>query len=85
VAPAASALRTQASSLPHPASLSQRATEAPHTIVELVLVAVAILIILALFLAYNDLVTRRNRTQAAWSEIDVNLSDGTTSSRTWSR
>src|SRR2546428_8238614 len=40
---------------------------------EWVAVAVVVLILLWLVLTYNGLVTARNRTQEAWSEIDVEL------------
>jgi len=40
---------------------------------EWVVVAVVVLILLWLILTYNGLVTARNRTQEAWSEIDVEL------------
>ncbi|TMB88509.1 MAG: LemA family protein [Chloroflexi bacterium] len=40
---------------------------------EWVVVAVVVLILLWLVLTYNGLVTARNRTQEAWSEIDVEL------------
>src|ERR1700719_1250491 len=38
-----------------------------------IVVAIVVLIILWLVLTYNGLVTARNRTQEAWSEIDVEL------------
>jgi LemA protein len=38
-----------------------------------IVIAIVILILLWLFLTYNSLVTLRNRTQEAWSEIDVEL------------
>src|SRR6266436_8576794 len=38
-----------------------------------ILVAIVILIVLWLVLTYNGLVTARNRTQEAWSEIEVEL------------
>src|ERR1700674_1044022 len=38
-----------------------------------VVIAVVVLIVLWLFLTYNGLVAARNRTQEAWSEIDVEL------------
>ena len=40
---------------------------------ELILVIVAVLVVGGIVLAYNGLVTSRNRTQEAWSEIDVEL------------
>ena len=40
---------------------------------EIVLIAVAVLLVGGVVLAYNGLITRRNRTQEAWSEIDVEL------------
>src|SRR3984885_12612439 len=36
-------------------------------------VAIIVVLVLALWLAFNGLVKRRNRTQEAWSEIDVEL------------
>lgn len=52
----------------------------------LIIIVVVILILLeGGVLGFNGLVRRRNRTQEAWSEIDVELSGVTTSSRTWSR
>jgi LemA protein len=38
-----------------------------------IVVAIVVLIVLWLFFTYNGLVTARNRTQEAWSEIDVEL------------
>src|ERR1700682_1754637 len=38
-----------------------------------VVIAIVVLIVLWLVLTYNGLVTSRNRTQEAWSEIDVEL------------
>ena len=38
-----------------------------------ILGVVVVLILAFLFFAYNGLVTARNRTQEAWSEIDVEL------------
>src|SRR5450759_4232313 len=38
-----------------------------------IVVGVVILVVVWLFLTYNGLVTARNRTQEAWSEIDVEL------------
>ena len=38
-----------------------------------IVIAVVVLIVLWLVLTYNGLVTARNRTQEAWSEIDVEL------------
>ena len=38
-----------------------------------IVVAIVILVVLWLVLTYNGLVTSRNRTQEAWSEIDVEL------------
>jgi len=38
-----------------------------------VLIVVAILLVVGLILAYNGIITSRNRTQEAWSEIDVEL------------
>src|ERR1700720_4365258 len=38
-----------------------------------IVIAIVILIVLWLVLTYNGLVTSRNRTQEAWSEIDVEL------------
>ena len=38
-----------------------------------IVVAVVVLIVIWLVLTYNGLVTARNRTQEAWSEIDVEL------------
>jgi LemA protein len=39
--------------------------------IEVGLVVLAIPLVVALILAYNGLITRRNRTQEAWSQIDV--------------
>ena len=39
----------------------------------IVIVIVVLLILLGFWVAYNGLVKRRNRTQEAWSEIDVEL------------
>jgi len=39
----------------------------------LVVVIVVAVVVVALVLAYNGLVTKRNRTQEAWSQIDVEL------------
>jgi LemA protein len=41
--------------------------------IEVVLIVLAVLLVVALILAYNGLITRRNRTQEAWSQIDVEL------------
>ncbi|GAC1671360.1 MAG: LemA family protein [Candidatus Dormibacteraceae bacterium] len=38
-----------------------------------IVVGIVVLVVLWLILAYNGLVTARNRTQEAWSEIDVEL------------
>ena len=38
-----------------------------------IVVAIVVLIVVWLFFTYNGLVTARNRTQEAWSEIDVEL------------
>jgi LemA protein len=38
-----------------------------------IVIGVVILVVVWLFLTYNGLVTARNRTQEAWSEIDVEL------------
>src|SRR4030081_270205 len=38
-----------------------------------IVVAIVVLVVLWLVLTYNGLVTARNRTQEAWSEIDVEL------------
>jgi LemA protein len=42
-------------------------------IVLIVIVAVVVVLVLALWLVFNGLVKRRNRTEEAWSEIDVEL------------
>jgi LemA protein len=42
-------------------------------VVLIVVIVVVILLVLALWLAFNGLVRRRNRTQEAWSEIDIEL------------
>src|SRR6202163_5116262 len=39
----------------------------------IVIVVVVVLLALALWAAFNGLVKKRNRTQEAWSEIDVEL------------
>ena len=39
----------------------------------IILVVIVVLLALGLWVAYNGLVRRRNRTQEAWSEIDVEL------------
>ena len=39
----------------------------------IVIVVVVVLLALALWAAFNGLVRKRNRTQEAWSEIDVEL------------
>jgi len=41
--------------------------------IEWIVIAVVVLIVLWLVFTYNGLVTARNRTQEAWSEIDVEL------------
>jgi LemA protein len=41
--------------------------------IENIVIIVAALVVVALVLAYNGLVQRRNRTQEAWAEIDVEL------------
>jgi LemA protein len=41
--------------------------------IEWIVIAVVVLIVLWLVFTYNGLVTSRNRTQEAWSEIDVEL------------
>jgi LemA protein len=41
--------------------------------VVIVVVVVVVLLVLGLWASYNGLVKRRNRTQEAWSEIDVEL------------
>src|SRR4030088_3833093 len=38
-----------------------------------IVIGIVVLIVLWLVLAYNGLITARNRTQEAWSEIDVEL------------
>ncbi|HZK74478.1 MAG TPA: LemA family protein, partial [Clostridia bacterium] len=38
-----------------------------------IVLVIVVLIVLWLFFTYNGLVTLRNRTQEAWSEIDVEL------------
>ena len=38
-----------------------------------VVIVIVVLLALVLWVAYNGLVRRRNRTQEAWSEIDVEL------------
>src|SRR5256885_8829873 len=38
-----------------------------------ILIAVVVLLVVGLVFTYNRLVTARNRTQEAWSEIDVEL------------
>jgi LemA protein len=42
-------------------------------VVLIIIVVVVVLLALGLWAAYNGLVKRRNRTQEAWSEIDVEL------------
>jgi len=42
-------------------------------VVVIVIVVVVVLLAVGLWAAYNGLVRRRNRTQEAWSEIDVEL------------
>src|SRR5579863_3799909 len=42
-------------------------------VVLIVVIVVVVLLGLALWAAFNGLVRRRNRTQEAWSEIDVEL------------
>ena len=39
----------------------------------IVIIVVVVLLILGLWGGYNSLVRKRNRTQEAWSEIDVEL------------
>jgi LemA protein len=39
----------------------------------IIIVAVVVVLLLAVALSFNGLVRRRNRTQAAWSQIDVEL------------
>jgi LemA protein len=41
--------------------------------VVIIIVVVVVLLVLGLWAAYNGLVKKRNRTQEAWSEIDVEL------------
>ncbi len=43
------------------------------TILIIVIVVIVVLFLLGLVLAYNSLVRKRNRTQEAWSQIDVEL------------
>ncbi len=42
-------------------------------IVLIIVVVIVVLLVLGLWAAYNGLVRKRNRTQEAWSEIDVEL------------
>jgi LemA protein len=42
-------------------------------VVLIVVIVVVVLLALGLWAAYNDLVKKRNRTQEAWSEIDIEL------------
>ena len=42
-------------------------------VIVIVLIVVIVLVALLLWAAFNGLVRRRNRTQEAWSEIDVEL------------
>ncbi|HEY5033113.1 MAG TPA: LemA family protein, partial [Actinomycetes bacterium] len=39
----------------------------------IVIIVLVVLVVLFLVVAYNGLVKRRNRTQEAWSQIDVEL------------
>jgi LemA protein len=52
---------------------SRSATERPTVTPEIILIAAAVLLVGGVVLAYNGLITSRNRTQEAWSEIDVEL------------
>ena len=42
-------------------------------VVLIIVIVIVVLLILGLWVAYNGLVKKRNRTQEAWSEIDVEL------------
>src|ERR1039457_5001834 len=42
-------------------------------IVLIIVIVVVVVLVLGLWVAYNGLVKKRNRTQEAWSEIDVEL------------
>src|SRR6202789_1307146 len=42
-------------------------------VVLIIIIVIVVLLALGLWLGYNGLVKRRNRTQEAWSEIDVEL------------
>src|SRR5665811_1866642 len=42
-------------------------------VVLIIVIVIVVLLVLGLWVAYNGLVKKRNRTQEAWSEIDVEL------------
>ena len=56
-----------------PPMLPLERRELPIMTVLIVIVAVVVILVLALWVVFNGLVKRRNRTEEAWSEIDVEL------------
>lgn len=56
-----------------PPMLPLERRELPIVTVLIVIVAVVVILVLALWVVFNGLVKRRNRTEEAWSEIDVEL------------
>src|ERR1700734_2300972 len=66
--------RVALSNIPfQPPLLQLERRELSIMIVLIVIVAVVVVLVLALWLVFNGLVKRRNRTEEAWSEIDVEL------------
>jgi LemA protein len=51
----------------------------------LIVLAIIVVVILWAIAIYNGLVSMRQRVNGAFADIDVQLSSGTTSFRTWSR
>jgi LemA protein len=55
------------------ADQTEEVRSAMATVVLIIIIVIVVLLALGLWAAYNGLVKKRNRTQEAWSEIDVEL------------
>ena len=51
----------------------------------IILAAVVVLIVIYVTASYNGLVNKRNKVANSWSQIDVQLREGSISFQTWSK
>ena len=55
------------------------------TTIIIILVLIAIAVVIYVIASYNGLVNKRNKVANSWSQIDVQLKEGSISYQTWSK